>query len=219
MFTGLISHRARLVRAAPALVLELEEAPLPGKDTLADTLETLETLELGQSVSCDGCCLTITHRAERRLHLDVSPETLQRTIWPRRCLGDRINLEFPLRMGDRLDGHLVTGHIDGLVEVLHREPMGVNLLMRLATPEALRPFICSKGSVALNGVALTVNEVQERVFSVMLIPATCRWTNLPLFEPGSYLNLEIDLIARYIHHNLRLRGVSEPFKDGDVCKA
>ena len=207
MFTGLISHRAKLVRAAPDLVLELEAAGDPaigGPGTEA----TLETLELGQSVACDGCCLTITHRAERRLHLDVSPETLQRTIWPRRRLGDRINLEFPLRLGDRLDGHLVTGHIDGLVELIHREPMGSNLAMRLAVPEALRPFVCSKGSVALNGVALTVNEVQERVFSVMLIPTTCRWTNLPLFEPGSYLNLEVDLIARYIHHNLRLRGVS-----------
>jgi riboflavin synthase len=160
-------------------------------------------LEIGASVACDGVCLTVvaTGRSPRNwFEVQISAETLSKTNigangWP---VGHRVNLERALRVGDELGGHIVSGHVDGVAEVIGVRAEGASTRVSLRAPEALARFIAPKGSVALNGTSLTVNEVEGASFGVNLIPHTKAVTNWGDVATGDRVNLEVDTMARYV---------------------
>lgn len=160
-----------------------------------------ETIQLGASIACSGPCLTVVERGRRGnrafFAVDVAAETLRVTTagsWQR---GTKLNLERALRLGDELGGHLVSGHVDGIAELVTREDLPDMARLTLRAPTALSRFIASKGSVALDGVSLTVNEVADNDFSVLIIPHTLEVTTFGALRSGSRLNLEVDQMARY----------------------
>jgi riboflavin synthase len=155
-------------------------------------------LELGESISVSGACLTVVSHGGGRFEVDVSAETLARTSLGRLQIGSKVNLERALQLGDRLGGHLVSGHVDGLARVIAVEPSGEARAFTFEAPGELAPFLAAKGSVALDGVSLTVNAVTGSRFTVMLIPHTLAVTTLGNCAPGQELNLEVDLVARYV---------------------
>ena len=153
-------------------------------------------LQLGDSVACSGTCLTVVGVEGEAFLADVSRETLALTTLGNWRTGEAINLEPALRAGDPLGGHLVSGHVDGLAHLVTRHEDGRSLRLRWRAPAALARFIASKGSVALDGVSLTVNEVEGAEFGVNLIPHTQQVTTLGALAPGASVNLEIDVMAR-----------------------
>jgi riboflavin synthase len=158
-------------------------------------------VEIGASISCSGVCMTVVDKggsADRWFAVTASGETLSKTTIGQWKTGDRVNLERPMRVGDELGGHIVTGHIDGVAEVVLVVPEGESTRMTFQAPAALSRFIASKGSVALDGVSLTVNEVDGLRFGVNIIPHTIKVTTFGQAKPGSKVNLEIDLLARYV---------------------
>ena len=161
----------------------------------------IESIAIGASISHSGVCLTVveTARAGNRtaISVDAAAETLRLTTVGRWQKGTRINLERSLKMGDELGGHLVSGHVDGLAELVAREDLTDMARLTLRVPQALARFIAQKGSVALDGVSLTVNEVTADTFSVLIIPHTLAVTTLGGLRPGDTLNLEVDVMARY----------------------
>jgi len=164
----------------------------------------LSGVALGDSICVQGACLTVIAIAGRRLSFDVSRETLECTVGLDRP--GRVNLEKSLGLGDKLGGHLVTGHVDGIGEVLAFEPAGESRLLRLRAPRELARFVARKGSITVDGVSLTVNRVsdgpQGAEFEINLIPHTLEVTTLARLAPGARVNLEVDLIARYVERML-----------------
>ena len=155
-------------------------------------------LDVGASIACSGCCLTVTERDGSSFAVTASAETLACTNLGQWKAGALVNLERPLRVGDELGGHIVTGHIDGLAEVVDASPEGESTRLTLAVPDHLARFIAPKGSVALDGVSLTVNNVEGGRFDVNIIPHTAKVTTLGQARRGSRLNLEVDVMARYV---------------------
>ena len=168
-----------------------------------------EQLDVGGSMACDGCCLTMTSvRPEgggSAFSVDVSNETRGKTTLGGWEPGRKINLEQALRLGQELGGHLVTGHIDGLARIIDIVPDGESRRYSFEVPEHLAPYIAPKGSVCLDGVSLTVNEVSDRRFGVNVIPHTLTVTTWGAKTPGQLVNLEVDLFARYIARQLEFR--------------
>ena len=162
-------------------------------------------LALGASVAHSGVCLTVIEQAAESFTVQVSQETLSRTTLGEWKAGTRINLERALKVGDELGGHFVSGHVDGLAALEKVEPMGESWKMTFLAPRELAGFIAAKGSVTLDGVSLTVNEVSGDRFAVNIIPHTLTATTLGKRKPGDRVNLEIDLLARYLK---RLKEVS-----------
>lgn len=199
MFTGIVTAVGRIAASAPhqgGLRLSIDADGLPGEDLVA-----------GESIAVAGVCLTVTAAQGRRFACDVSGETLRLTTLGRRAVGDAVNLERALRAGDRLGGHLVSGHVDGIGQVTHFAPVGESWELRVLAPKDLARFLAYKGSVAVNGVSLTVNRVDDRAegceFSINLIPHTVQHTTLGTLAAGSRVNLEVDLIARYVERMLK----------------
>jgi riboflavin synthase len=160
-----------------------------------------DTIDIGASIACSGICLTVVARRREAgrgtFSVDAAAETLRVTTagaWRR---GTRLNLERSLRLGDELGGHLVSGHVDGIAELLVRDDLPEIARLLLRAPVELARFIAAKGSVALDGVSLTVNEVEENRFSVLIIPHTLKVTTFAALRAGARLNLEVDLMARY----------------------
>jgi len=162
----------------------------------------------GDSISVAGCCLTALALNAEGFSADLSGETLARTSLGKLQLDDRINLEPALAVGDRLGGHLVTGHVDGLADVTAVEPAGESRVLRFRVPQDLARFVAEKGSVTLDGVSLTVNTVAINEFEVNLIPHTWQTTTLGQLVLGDRVNLEIDLLARYLDRLLQQRGLT-----------
>ena len=160
----------------------------------------------GDSVAVAGCCLTVLDLDENGFSADLSGETLSRTSLGRLGVGDAVNLEPALAAGDRLGGHLVTGHVDGLAEVVSIRPAGDSRIFRFRVPAGLARFVAEKGSVTLDGVSLTVNTVNNDAFEVNLIPHTLKVTTLGTLETGAVVNLEVDLVARYLDRLAEMRG-------------
>ena len=152
----------------------------------------------GASISCSGVCLTVVEKGPGWFAVDVSGETLSRSTLGSWRAGSRVNLERPLRIGDELGGHLVLGHVDGLAAVCTREAAGESVRFGFDAPAGLARFIAEKGSVALDGVSLTVNRVDGVRFEINLIPHTLSCTTFGALETGDQVNLEIDVLARYV---------------------
>lgn len=158
----------------------------------------LAPLALGESIAVNGACLTVVEFDAHGFAADVSLETAQKTTLGQLPLGARVNLERSLCLGDRLGGHLVSGHVDGVARVLEVESVGEAWRVSIASPPELARYVAQKGSVALDGVSLTVNDVDGAVFEVMLIPHTRQVTSFGTLAPGNELNMEVDLLARYV---------------------
>ncbi|MCC5964065.1 MAG: riboflavin synthase [Rhodobacteraceae bacterium] len=156
------------------------------------------SIEIGASVASDGVCLTVVALGPDWYEVQVSAETVDKTNLGDWVEGRRVNLERALKVGDELGGHIVSGHVDGVAEVVSAIPEGDSLRLRLRAPEALAGFIAPKGSVALNGTSLTVNEVEGAEFGINLIPHTREVTNWGDVAVGDRINLEIDTLARYV---------------------
>ena len=193
MFTGIVTDIGDVVSAEPDnSVVRIVVAS--GYDP--------EGIALGASIACSGVCLTVTGvevgaNGKTLTGFDLAPETLKVTTAAGWKEGVRLNLERALRMGDELGGHLVAGHVDGIASIVNREDMGEAVRFTLEAPPALAKFIAPKGSVTLDGVSLTVNEVSRTQFSVTIIPHTLGQTTLGGWRPGDRVNLEVDLMARY----------------------
>jgi len=169
----------------------------------------MDDVHLGDSIAVNGVCLTVVNIEEKKFTVDVSRETLNCTTGLTTS-GTQVNLEKALRLGDRLDGHLVSGHVDGVGEVLAFTDLGESWKLRVSAPQPLAKFIAVKGSITINGVSLTINEVTDHaatgtVFSVNLIPHTLAVTTLHELRAGAQVNLEIDLIARYVERMLAMQ--------------
>ena len=155
-------------------------------------------IDIGASVCCSGVCLTVIDKGKGWFAASVSTETLALTTLADWTEGSPVNLERPLKLGDELGGHMVSGHVDGVGHVLGVTPEGDSRRFLIETPDDLQPLIAAKGSVAVDGVSLTVNEVSESHFGFNAIPHTLAATTLGRLEPGAQVNLEIDLLARYV---------------------
>jgi riboflavin synthase len=157
-----------------------------------------EAIPIGASIACSGCCLTAVAVGADWFAVDASAETLSRTTLGRWRVGGRINLERSLRLGDELGGHLVSGHVDGLGEAVAAAAENASTRWRFRVPDVLARFIATKGSVAVDGVSLTVNEVDGATFGVNIIPHTAAVTTFGALAPGDAVNIEIDTLARYV---------------------
>jgi riboflavin synthase len=165
-----------------------------------------EPLVLGESIAVDGVCLSVDAVRIDGFEADASTETCARTTLGSLEQGATLHLERALRVGDRLGGHLVTGHVDGIGALANRRPAGEAVWMVFVAPPALMRFLAEKGSVTVDGVSLTVNGISVDGFEVMLIPHTCKRTKLGALVPGSRVNLEVDVIARYVQRLMALPG-------------
>lgn len=195
MFTGLVEWKAPLV--------ELRDAP-PGKRLRIAAPSLASEAALGDSICVAGCCLTVVATTDGVLDFEAGPETLARTSLGARRPGDHLNLERSLRLSDRLGGHLVTGHIDCTGEVVQRRDLGEWCEMWFRFPPEYAGQIVSKGSVAVEGVSLTVVDVRADRFSVQLIPHTLAVTTLGTLQVGDRVNLETDLLAKYVERQWKL---------------
>jgi riboflavin synthase len=192
MFTGIITAHGT-VRAIRPLG--------DGADmrlTIAAPWPDTAAIPLGASIGCSGCCLTAVEVGADWFAADASAETLRRTTLGRWQPGTRVNLERSLRLGDELGGHLVSGHVDGVGEVLSAAPEHGSVRFVFRVPADLARFIAVKGSVAVDGVSLTVNTVTDDTFGVNIIPHTAAVTGFGTLRPGDAVNLEIDMLARYV---------------------
>jgi riboflavin synthase len=158
---------------------------------------SMDEVALGASIACSGCCLTVVKKSGNSFTVDISAETLSKTTLGDWSVGTPINLERSLCLGDELGGHIVSGHVDGLAVLESITPEGDSHRLKIRVPDHLKMFIAPKGSVALDGISLTVNEVDDTVFGVNIIPHTWQVTTLGQRKEGDRLNMEADLLARY----------------------
>ncbi len=194
MFTGIVTDIGSVV----ALVSHAGGARIAIESDLASDLG------VGESIAVNGCCLTVTSCGENRFTADLSPETLSRTAFERRGTGQDVNLERPLQLSDRLGGHLVQGHVDGLALLTGLSAEGDGYRLVVDVPELLRRYIAVKGSFALDGISLTVADYHEGRAAVAVIPYTFRHTTLRQRTVGDPLHLEVDVIARYVEALTRI---------------
>ena len=201
MFTGLITALGTVRQLRPA------GADSDAGFTIAAPADWSgwPSVALGASIACSGCCLTVVDFTDQDFSVEVSAETLSVTTLGDWAEGTRINLEASLRLGDELGGHLVSGHVDGLATVQAVTPEHGSTRYRFLLPDALAPFVAAKGSIAINGVSLTVNEVDDLEFGVNIIPHTRLHTDFVDRVTGDKVNIEIDMLARYV---ARQRGFS-----------
>jgi riboflavin synthase len=208
MFTGLVSDVGVVERLGPGEVTDLW---LQSHFT--------EPLAHGESVSCDGVCLTVVESRGPVFRVQAAPETLRRTTLGGWAPGTRVNLERALRLGDRLGGHWVQGHVDGVGEVLEGRPEGGSWVLGVSLPAPLAPYFVEKGSVCIDGVSLTVTAVEADRFRVMLIPETRAATTLGARRPGHRVNLEADLIGKYVARSLALRAAGPGLTEAQLLAA
>ncbi|TLY28442.1 MAG: riboflavin synthase [Nitrospirae bacterium] len=196
MFTGIVEEMG--------VVKALEHNPKGTRLTiLASTI--LDDLAVGASVSIDGACLTVVALNDQEFSVDVSPETLSATTLGKLAAGGPVNLERALRINERIGGHLVAGHVEGVGSIRDRRQEGNAILLTIEAPKEVLRYCVSKGSITVDGISLTINEVSERSFTVAIIPHTAKVTALGLKHPGDPVNLESDLIGKYVERLLQAR--------------
>ncbi len=198
MFTGIV--------AAMGAVLERNASDGGCRLRIAAGALDLGDVDIGDSIAVNGCCLTVTQLEADSFSADVSNETLRRTTLGSAEPGRRVNLEKAMRLGDRLGGHLVSGHVDGVGTLLGRETDGDSLRLKLEAPGPLAKYIAPKGSICVDGASLTVNEVDGAEFSVNIIPHTRMETIIGQYRQGQRVNLEADQLARYLKRLLQCGG-------------
>lgn len=205
MFTGLIEEVGTVRR--------LEKQGMAGRITVATKLP-LESITLGDSVAVNGACLTVVAKSGNELTFDASPETLARTTLGSLGIGTAVNLERALRLGDRLGGHIVTGHVDFIATVSERNDIAGNRVFAFRIPDEFSRYLVAKGSVTIDGISLTVNTVSDTGFSVNIIPHTGSMTTLSGINPGAQVNIETDILGKYVERLLS-RG-SIPREEGGL---
>src|SRR5271163_867695 len=199
MFTGIITDVGRVRR------LHRDPAAGGGLQATIETANDSADIPLGASIACSGSCLTVVAVEPGAFSVEASAETLACSTLGDWAEGTPVNLERSLRVGDELGGHIVSGHVDGVARVIERRPEGESVRFVIEAPAALMPFIAGKGSVALDGVSLTVNEIADNHFGVNIIPYTLAHTSFSDAQPGRRMNLEIDPLARYVARLLQAR--------------
>lgn len=205
MFTGIVEELGRfkkIQKGADSARLTIEGAVVP------------EDVKLGDSIAVNGICLTVTEFNDRFFAVDVMAETLRKTNLEELKPGDRVNLERALRVGDRLGGHIVSGHIDGVGQITGQRREDIALLTEITAPAEVMRYVIKKGSVAIDGISLTVVDRTENNFQVSLIPHTAKMTTLGYKKVGDRVNLESDIIGKYVE---RLMGLSPPEESGKTA--
>lgn len=200
MFTGIITDIGTIVSAEQRGDLRL----------VVRTDYDMDSVTIGASIACSGVCLTVVEKAEGQFGVDASAETVSRTASGMWTAGNRLNLERALKVGDELGGHIVTGHVDGVGQIVASEEVGDSWKVTIEAPAALAPYIAAKGSITVDGVSLTVNEVADQAdgsahFTLNIIPHTAAMTTLNTLAVGREVNLEIDVLARYLKRMEDLR--------------
>lgn len=197
MFTGIVSDIGEIVSVVPG-----------GKEGdrrfVIRTRHDLKPIPIGASISCSGCCLTVIEKDEDRFTVEASGETLEKTHLGDWRVGTAINLELSLKVGDELGGHLVYGHVDGVGKIVSMTPEGGSVRFNFEVPPQLARFIAPKGSIAVDGISLTVNHVSDTLFGVNIISHTQAVTTLGKAKVGQRVNLEVDMLARYVARLLEL---------------
>ncbi len=188
MFTGIITDMGRVRSVAKSGDTRFE----------FETSYDMNTVEIGASICCSGACMTVIEKGEGWFAISASAESLSKTTMKNWGEGTFVNFERSLKMGDEMGGHIVSGHVDGVGRVTSITPEGDSLRFVFEAPEELKKFMAPKGSVAIDGVSLTVNEVEGARFGINIIPHTRDVTTIGKLEPGSEVNLEIDMLARYV---------------------
>jgi riboflavin synthase len=200
MFTGLIEEVGR--------VLKVERSGLSARLTIAAGFSPDE-IGIGDSIAVNGACLTVVEKGGGAFTFDASPETISRTAFRNLKSGSPVNLERALRLSDRLDGHLVSGHVDCVAVITERREVSGNTLFTFRVPREFTRFLAEKGSVAVDGISLTVNAVSEDTFSVNIIPLTSAKTTLSGRKAGDEVNIETDLLCKYVERLLQSRETKE----------
>ncbi len=200
MFTGIIRGVGQII----------EQADIGGDRRLTIAVQDvrLPTLHEGDSVAVNGVCLTVIEAGEQRISADLSLETLDVTTFGELTVGASVNLEPALRLGEPLDGHLLTGHVDGIGQVTDIRRSGRSAVIQFKVPQDLAPYIARKGAVAIDGVSLTVNAAVQATFEVNIIPHTQEKTIMTRYESGTAVNIEVDMIARYLERLMASRDSS-----------
>lgn len=207
MFTGLVEALGVLVakeRRGPGARLSIR-CPF-------------DPIVMGESIACDGVCLTVDAIEGQVFVADASAETLARTTLGSLTVGAEIHLERALALGQRLGGHIVSGHVDGVAELVRQEPLGEAMRLHFRVPAPLLPYVTEKGSITLAGVSLTVNGIAEDVLSLVVVPRTQKWTKLAKARVGDRFNVEVDVLARYVERLLHHKGAAPaeaPSESGD----
>jgi riboflavin synthase len=196
MFTGIITDVGHVVAIAEFGDRRIRIA----------TAFATDTIEIGASIACSGVCLTVVEKGDDWFALDVSAETLAKSVLRSWQPGTRVNLERALRLGDEMGGHILTGHVDGIARLIDRREEGGSLRLNLEIAMPLARFIAPKGAIALDGVSLTVNEVSDNRFGVNIIPHTRQMTTLDALAAGDRVNVETDILARYVARLREMEG-------------
>lgn len=193
MFTGIIQEIGIIDRVSPGQAYKIR---IRAKKVLKD-------VELGDSISVDGTCLTVVDFDDAGFDVDAMPETIEKTTLKYLRLGSRVNLEPSLKLGDKMGGHWVSGHVDGTGQVLNTEKVGNSVVYEISIPDELSEQLVPKGSVAVDGISLTLIDCERGRFTIGLVPHTLRSTTLGSKEVGGHVNLETDVIAKYIYKYLK----------------
>jgi riboflavin synthase len=189
MFTGIIEGLGTLSGIRPAG---------QGKRLTIDADYTLDQTKIGDSIAVNGACLTVVKVNLKRFEVDLSPETLEVSTFERAKRGDRVNLERAMRLSDRIDGHLVLGHVDGIGVFKERKKVGNAVIAAIGVPEALSRYMIHKGSIAIDGISLTINSCESKRITVSVIPYTAAKTTIGMKQNGDPVNIETDMIGKYV---------------------
>ena len=193
MFTGITTNTG--------FIKEINEK-ISSEYTIESDID-LSDVKIGSSILCSGICLTIIKKVKNFFTVNISEETLRVTTAKKWKKGTKLNLEKSLKVGDELGGHIVTGHIDKTTCLIQKKKLQKSLILIFELPSELQKFVCKKGSIAIEGISLTVNHVEDECFSISIIPHTFDITTLGSIQKGDIVNLEIDILARYIENNIK----------------
>ena len=206
MFTGIIEGLGTISRIRPAG---------RGKRFTFEADFGLDQTKIGDSIAVNGACLTVVKISGNRFEVDLSPETLAASTFDKAKQGDRLNLERAMRLSDRIDGHLVSGHVDGIGVIKQQEKLGNAIMVTIGAPTSLTRYMIRKGSVAVDGISLTVNACDANRFTVSIIPHTAQLTTIKMKQAGDAVNIETDMIGKYVERFIR----GEAVKDGERATA
>lgn len=207
MFTGIIEGLGTII--------SIRSSGGQGKRFTVEADFSLEGTGIGDSIALSGACLTAVGIRGNRFEVDVAPETLSRTILDQAGIGEKVNLERALRLSDRLDGHLVSGHIDGVGSIKDKRSMGNAIIVSIRVPEPLLRYMIQKGSVAVDGISLTINALHSDGFEVSIIPHTAGLTTIGFKRAGERVNIETDMLGKYVE---RFISVTPASNQGDNAK-